>query len=163
MVLRSSKDIIETLGLERHDEGGYFRQTIESEINVALDDERGHRPAMNSIFYLLTKVEPIGYLHRNRSHIHHFFHGGGPLEYLTVSPEGNLHRVILGPDLANGHVLQMSVPGGWWKATRLLSQDYGLLSEVVVPGFDYRDRDLASEALLEEFPHLSAVLRPLIR
>ena len=59
--------LAELLGLEPHDEGGYFRQLYESEQTVAT--EAGERPLMNTIFYLLTEDSPIGYLHRNRSAI----------------------------------------------------------------------------------------------
>lgn len=42
-------------------------------------------------------------------------------------------------------MFQMLVPGGTWKATWLESGKYGLLSEVVSPGFEFDDMTLATE------------------
>lgn len=157
-------ELIERLQLVPLDEGGYFRQLHESRERIWLGDrEGGDRPVLNTIHYLLTDDSPIGHLHRNRSDIVHFFHCGSPLEYVLVTPDGELERRILGPDLGAGHVFQMTVPGGYWKATRLLGGEFGLLSEAVAPGFDYRDRDLATaEHVQTLFPQLWDTLAPYI-
>lgn len=49
-----------------------------------------------------------------------------------------IKRVILGPNAPAGELLQLIVPGGWWKASELLAEDLGtgeepacLISEVV--------------------------------
>jgi hypothetical protein len=104
---------------------------------------------------MLTGDNPIGHLHVNRSDILHFFHAGWPLTYLLVSPDGKLERRILGPDLQAGHELQLLVRAGTWKATLLEQGDYGLLSEVVIPAFDVRKREMASANRVKSlFPHL---------
>lgn len=55
----------------------------------------------------------------------------------------------MGSNIAAGEVLQLYVPGGWWKASELLSEDLqgakdgsldkgkvgSLISEIVVPGW----------------------------
>ena len=67
--------------------------------------------------------------------------------------DGDITR--LGPDIANGEMLQLLVPGGFWKATQLQSGDYGLLSEAVCPGFDYEDMSLALGADMQrDYPDL---------
>ncbi len=158
----SVQALIQSLRLTHHDEGGYFRQLYESDWVVNTPERPGEsRPGLNTIYYLLTAQNRVGHLHRNASDILHFFHAGGPLTYWLVSPEGTLQRVILGPDPSQGHHFQLTVPGGYWKASCLAEGEYGLISEAVAPGFDYRDRTLATvEAAETLFPHLLAELRP---
>lgn len=163
----SKHTLIQQLCLEQHDEGGYFRQIHQSNwMTPTPDRPGGQRFGINTIYYMLTDDSPIGHFHRNRSDIIHFFHAGSPMTYLTVTPEGQLNRTILGPDPAQGHVFQMTVPGGVWKASYLMGNNlmagsFGLLSEAVAPGFDYRDRELATpEAFQQWFPHLWAELSP---
>ncbi|MEV3858960.1 cupin domain-containing protein [Streptomyces sp. NPDC050095] len=146
------------LDLEPHGEGGWFRRiyTGPQEMTTA----HGPRPSATSIYYLLDEKQPCGLLHRNRSDILHFLIDGGPLEYVTVDPAGTLTRTVLGAD-AERFLL---VPGGWWKASRLLGgARRGLVAEVVTPGFDYADHEFATAAVLDELPHLAEELREFVR
>jgi predicted cupin superfamily sugar epimerase len=114
---------------------------------------------LSSIYYLLSSDSPIGYLHRNRSDIIHYFHSGSSIRYLIVSPDGKVEEKTLGCDIANGELPQMIVQGGYWKAARLSSGEYGLISEAVAPGFDYEDNELATVAEIDRsFPDLAAYL-----
>lgn len=160
----SVDSLIKALALEAHDEGGFFRQIYQSGWQTPTPDRAGtSRWGVNTIYYLLTKQSPIGHLHRNESEIIHFFHAGSPLTYLIVSPEGELSRIVMGPNPAAGHVFQMTVPGGYWKTSFLTDDEYGLISEAVVPGFDYRDRELATlETISQLFPDLATELTPYI-
>ena len=142
------QQLIAYLQLEPHPhEGGYFRRTYEAQASVPMF--AGQRKLMTSIFYLLTNDSPRAFLHRNRSDIVHYFHVGDPVEYLLIDPDGNIHKTIMGADLAAGQLLQLTVPGGYWKSSRLVSGEYGLISEAVAPGFDYADNELADEEFLE--------------
>ena len=141
----NAADWISALGLAPHPEGGYFRRTYVSGRRSATD-RSASRPLMTSIYYLLTRERPTGHLHRNRSDIVHFFHAGAPIVYWLVLPDGRIERQVLGPDPTQGQVLQLTVPGGVWKASRLEVGEYGLLSEAVAPGFDPADRDMAGSA-----------------
>lgn len=151
--------LIRSLGLTPHIEGGYFKRTFQSELKAA----SGQR-AMSSIYYLLTDDAPTGYFHQNKSDIIHFFHLGSPIEYTMVSPEGILTKEILGPDINEGHHLQLLVRGGDWKASRLLTGSYGLISESVCPGFEYSDMRMASEPLFNTlYPSLLENIKHLIK
>lgn len=133
---------IEQLGLEPHVEGGYFRRSYASAGVV------GDRISLTCIYYLLSDDSPLGYWHRNQSDIVHFFHQGAALEYYLLGPGGGLSRQVLGADASAGQVLQLAVPGGTWKCTHLSRGEFGLISEAVVPGFDYADMELGDVALL---------------
>lgn len=140
-------DILQYLQLQPHMEGGYFRRTYCNENTATLADG-ATRAWMSSIFYLLTDDSPIGYFHRNRSDILHFWQGGASLTYYLIAADGCYRETVLGPNLAAGEQLQLLVSGNTWKATRLNGGEFGLLSEAVTPGFDYSDMQLASAGQL---------------
>lgn len=148
-------ELIRHLKLEPHPiEGGYFRRIYESDI--AANTPRGERKFATSIHYLLTSNSPIGYLHHNTSDIIHFYQLGAPMHYILVSPHGEVKTATLGPNQNEGHLLHLRVKGGYWKASYIHKNNFSLISEVVVPGFDYQDNTLATlEILKSAVPHLS--------
>jgi len=132
-------DWVAKLGLELHPEGGYFKRIYTSPL--LHDVAYAQRPLCTSIYYLLTREQPVGRMHRNRSDILHYFLDGGPLEYLLLDADGALRRVRL--DAESPFLL---VPGGCWKASHLLEgASHALIAEVVTPGFDYADHQFARE------------------
>lgn len=160
----AARKIIEELKLEPHPEGGYFRRTYESAEIGPVGSKGLPRPLLSCIYYLLTRDSPIGRLHVNRSDIMHFYHGGAPIVYTLVSPDGELRRETLGPDPDQSQAFQLLVPGGWWKASELASGDYGLISEAVSPGFDYEDMRFVSPIeAASRFPQLGDSLSRLCR
>jgi predicted cupin superfamily sugar epimerase len=147
--------LIKILSLTPHIEGGYFSRTYCSELITAVPYDKKPRCLLSSIYYLLTDDSPIGYLHKNKSDIIHFFQGGFPLTYTIISPDGVLEKKILGADLARGQQLQLILRGGCWKATELPAGEFGLVSEAVSPGFEYEDMELAQEKVIKNlFPQL---------
>ncbi len=156
--------VIETLGLESHVEGGYFRRTFQADHREKIDLGDGERFTLTSIYYLLTEDAPIGHWHLNRSDIIHYYHLGSPVHYYLIHPDGKLESAVLGPDLAAGQQLQLVVRGGTWKASHLPAGEYGLISEAVAPGFEYEDMTLGKrESLLELFPQHADVIRAYTR
>lgn len=160
-------ELIAHLQLEQHVEGGWFRRIYTAQPTVATAD--GERAAMSSIHYLLTDDYPRGHLHRNRSDILHYWQFGGALQYWLINPAGELHSHVLGPDLSAGQQLFLCVPGGWWKASELLTgannaMNYGLVSEAVCPGFDFADHEMGDvDTLSTQHPQLRDTLRRLCR
>ncbi len=156
--------IINHLSLEPHVEGGFFHRTYQSEPRTTPTDIGKPRPLLTSIYYLLSDDSPIGYLHKNRSDIIHYFHSGSPLTYHIIHPEGKVERFVMGKDLAAGQKLQLIVKGGCWKATELTTGEYGLVSEAVCPGFDYADMTIATrEEIQRLFPKILDELDRLIK
>jgi predicted cupin superfamily sugar epimerase len=163
-IAMTSDEIINLLGLEPHPtEGGHFRRTYESDLSC--DTGNGSRTLLTSIYYMLTKDNPGGFLHRNKSDIIHYHHLGASIKYTLVSPDGVLSEKILGPNISNGETLQLLVPGGWWKASRICEGDYALISEAVSPGFEYADNEIATEELVQQHfsdikPQLDEFIKP---
>lgn len=164
-----SRELIKALQLEPHREGGYFRRTYSSDVNVTITTEPGtpsknatnggvQRSIMSSIFYLLTSETPIMRLHFNRSDIIHYFHLGSPVEFIIIYPNGQLVKETLGTDILSGEKVQLLVPGGTWRAAAIKNvsgEGFSLTSEAVAPGFDYDDNKLATaEEIKSAFPNL---------
>lgn len=149
-MFQSVEQIIISLGLEPHIEGGYFKRTYVAPLQI--DTDVGTRQLLSSIYYLLTSQARIGHWHKNRSDIMHYFHAGSPLSYYLINPEGELTHHTLSNDLNQG-LPQLLVPGGYWKATVLEEGEYGLLSEAVTPSFDFQDMQLAgADVLMSLYP-----------
>lgn len=157
MITSSDKNaIINKLNLKKLSEvGGYFSEAYKSPHLMEIAGSPFRRHSITSIYYLLANDEPICYFHIDKSDVIHFFHSGHPVTFLTIDSEGTLKEVLLGPDVSKGHVPQMLVKGGTWKAAILKEGEFGLLSEVVSPGFHESDEKLGRVEVLQNlFPHL---------
>ena len=157
-------EIIKQLSLVEHIEGGYFAETYRSDVNIRTDRIGSDRNILTSIYYLLTDNRPINYFNRNQSDIMHYFQAGSAISYLIINSSGELQKVKLGLNFARREVAQLLVPGGYWKAAVLETGEFGLLGESVAPGFDYRDREIATaEHFQTSFPHLWSELAPYVK
>ncbi len=154
-------DWVTRLRLAPHPEGGFFRRIYTDARQI--DTPQGPRAAATSIHYLLTRESPFGRLHRNASTILHYLQHGGPVEYLLLPAPGVLRRVVLGS--GDGESLFLEVPGGCWKASRLIGDaTHALVSEVVVPGFEQADHAFMNvEELWRDHPQHAQQLLPLLR
>jgi len=147
-----------------HPEGGYYSEIYSSGMMIETDRVGQQRSAMTSIYYLLTDDSPIDYFHINKSDIMHYFHGGSPVTYLLIPPNGTLQKCKLGLNLANGEKPQLLVPAGYWKVAVLEAGEFGLLGEGVAPVFDFRDMEIAqSEDVGQRCPGIWDELAPYIK
>jgi uncharacterized protein len=145
-------ELITTLGLTPHPEGGYYAEVYRATTSVQPTDERGLRPALTTIYFLLP-AGAVSRWHRVRSDEVWHFYEGAPLDLWTARPEG--HSVDcnrLGP-LDGTQQPVWTVPAGWWQAARSRGA-YTLVGCTVAPGFDYKDFILAADE-----PAAAAVLR----
>lgn len=157
--MMNKEEIIQQLNLVEHIEGGYFAEIYRSHEQIATPRDGNLRNLCTSIYYLLTADRPIDYLHKNKSDIIHYFHGGDPITYIVIYPEGEVKTQKLGFNLKAGEKPQLLVEGGCWKTAFLEKGEYGLLGEAVAPGFDYRDLEIADESILTKFPHLASKIK----
>jgi predicted cupin superfamily sugar epimerase len=132
-----AEELIATLGLQPHPEGGFFRELHRSSARVQPLDARPERTALTTIYFLL----PAGHVsrwHRVASdEVWHFF-DGDPLELFTMDPSGDACvRHVLGP-IASQLQPECVVPANVWQAARSTGR-YTLVGCVVGPGFDFAD------------------------
>lgn len=143
--------LIDDLHLLKHPEGGYYSETDRSPYTTTNKDG-ATRNYSTLIYYLLSPNSPRGRMHYNENRIIHTLHRGRG-QYVLAYPDGRVHSFKVGYDFANGEVAQWVVPGGVYKASFCLENDDlddGLLiSEVVVPGFDFADHHFFSGGVEE--------------
>lgn len=154
--------LVSTLGLQPHPEGGHFRELFRSPSRVQPGDGRGERSALTTIYFLLRAGEHSR-LHRVTSDEVWHFYEGDPLELVWTDPESaGLQRARLGP-VGPGTAPVAVVPAGGWQAARSTGA-YTLVGCSVGPGFDFADfrmlGDTPAEAreLCERHPELRAFL-----
>lgn len=160
----NAQSVIAALNLQPHIEGGYYRRTFQPDHREMVETMDGPRYLMTCIYYLLTTESPVGRFHLNQSDIIHYYHLGDAIEYSLIYPDGRLQTVVMGTDIVAGEVLQLHVPGGIWKASRLVkgSAGFGLISEAVSPGFDFADMQMGDRRKLSEaFPEHLALIEQL--
>jgi uncharacterized protein len=132
----SAQEVIARLGLTRHPEGGWFRETFRDPAPA------GERGASTAIYYLLPRGERSAW-HRVRdaAEVWHFY-AGAPLA-LSLSLDGRAVETLrLGADLAAGERPQTVVPAGVWQAAESLGE-WTLVGCTVAPAFDFAAFELA--------------------
>lgn len=140
--------IIEKLGLEKHPEGGYFKETFRSDIS-ANNPEGNSRAFMTSIYYLLTRDAHLSYFAVNKSDLILYHHQGDPLKIIFIAENGDVTEEMLGSDIAAGHKPQLICPGNVCKAYDLMQGEYALIGEAVSPGFDFADMRMPNKKEIE--------------
>lgn len=140
-ILKESEEVIKLandLKLDKHPNGGYFKETDRSS---GVNDS-------SLIHFLMTCESPIGKFHKNANSrtIHILQKGKGV--YILVYPDGRIKSFRVGFDLENGEIIQWVVPPNVYKGCYLITDkdssletadDCLLVSEVVVPGFQFED------------------------
>ena len=144
----SQEQIIETLGLLPHPEGGYYKETYRSELSL----EGQERDLLTSIYFLLTS-ENVSRFHRIKSDELWYFHAGSPLIVHTLS-EGGHAQHHLGLDLSKVQQPFLWIPKDTIFGSTVLEKDsFSLVSCAVAPGFDFRDFELFERSeLLAAYP-----------
>ena len=131
------------LGLERHPEGGWFRQTWRAPTEVTLPDGRT-RPTATLIWFLLPAGDASAW-HRVASDEVWLAHEGTVRLQLggtdAVPVDGAVH--VVGADTAAGQEPEVVVPAGHWQRTLPGDRD-ALVRCLVSPGFDFEDFQLVS-------------------
>ena len=128
-----ASELITQLQLERHPEGGYYREIFRSAELVEPADGRGPRAALTTIYFLL----PAGIVsrwHRVTSDEVWHLYEGGPLEVLSVDPVFGAPS----PHRREAPAPGCTVAAAHWQAARTLG-DYALVGCTVGPGFDFED------------------------
>jgi uncharacterized protein len=158
-------ELIDTLGLLPHPEGGFYRETFRSPLTLrglAWTGPDGERSASTAIYFLL----PAGVFsafHRVVSDEVWHHYDGDPVLLHTLDESG--HEVVrLGRDFAAGERPQHVVRGGVWQAAVATGDRYALCGCTVAPGFDFADFIMPSrDTLASAYPEHAAIIASLTR
>jgi len=158
LIEKEIDNLVKSLNLLPHPEGGFYKETYRSEELV----KSGDRNLMTSIYFLLTS-DNVSRFHRIKSDELWFYHGGSPLIVHTLSKENGHKENIVGNDFNKGYLPQFLVPKDTvFGSTVLEENSYSLVSCVVAPGFDFSDFELfRTEELLKGFPDYKEIIERL--
>lgn len=149
-------EYIQTLKLEKHVEGGWFKEVYASDVIY------DHRPTMTSIYFLLDETNFSAY-HQLTADEVWYFHDGNPLHISMIDLEGKIHDVVLGKDILKGQRLSFVVPKGWIFGS-YVDKGFSLVSCAVSPGFTYEDFKLFTyDELINKFPKHETMIKKLTR
>jgi len=160
---------IEKLEMEKHPEGGWFRETYRSDEHIAADNLPGRYTSdhcFSTTIYFLLKEEEQSVFHRLKSdETWHFYTGTSVLRISIISREGELSHFLLGPNPDYDEVFQVLAPKNHWFAAELTnSEGYALIGCTVAPGFEYADFEMASrENLIQQFPQHERLIQKLAK
>ena len=127
--------IIETLGLQPHPEGGWYREVQRSRERVTT--ARGDRAALTTIYYLLEQGQVSRWHVVDADEVWHF-HDGAALELVAYEPtSGALRRLVLSKPGTGAEPIA-AIAAGTWQAARSLGE-YSLVGCSVGPGFEFAD------------------------
>ncbi|KAK8190065.1 RmlC-like cupin domain-containing protein [Phyllosticta capitalensis] len=125
------------------------------------------RAASTSIFYLLGQANSAGKWHRNKGRtVHTLIRGRGryvlihadEVEESKGEAKARVETFVVGKDVEKGERMVWIIDGGKYKASFLLEDEDGrgkseeglLISETVVPGFEFTDHDFLTEERLKQ-------------
>jgi uncharacterized protein len=161
----TAEQVIDTLQLKPHPEGGFFTETFRAEALPFALPGQGPRSASTAIYFLL-RAHDFSALHVVLSDEawHHYY--GDALELHCFDQAQRHRQVRLGPGLLQGERPQHVVRRGELQAARVTAGPHGfaLCGCTVAPGFDFADFSMPPRAeLLASLPEHAALVTELTR
>ncbi len=159
----TSQEIIQKFNLNKHPEGGYYKETHRSSgiiKNENLSDNFiGDRNYSTCIYFLLTSDKFSAFHKINQDEIWHFYLGT-TLKLHMIAPNGEYSFVLIGNNLKEDEHPQFIVPAQYWFAAEVIKKDsFAFTGCTVAPGFDFNDFVLPkSTELIQLFPQHSEVI-----
>jgi predicted cupin superfamily sugar epimerase len=148
--------IINNLNLEKHIEGGWFKEVYENDL------EYDNKSILTSIYFLLDENNFSAY-HQLTSDELWYYHDGATLHISMIDPHGHIHDVALGKNIEQGERLFYAVPKGWIFGS-YVNEGFALVSCAVSPGFTYEDFKLFDQnELLKKYPEHKEWIKKLTR
>lgn len=157
-------DLIEVLGLIEHPEGGYYRETYRSDLQIPGSKDKVRKLATAIYYYL--ESEDFCAWHRIASDEMWHYYGGSTLTIHVLDDKGKLSHLNLGnPSKGEGVEPQVLLPAGVWFAAEVdCVNSFTLVGCNVFPGFEWEDFELAkARNLLKKYPKHRNIIERLTR
>lgn len=162
-----AETVIKKLGLKKHPEGGYFKETYRAGEKIPKDSlpERfsGDRNFSTAIYFLL-KENDISIFHRiKQDELWHFYYGD-PITIHTINEAGEYSNIILGHNIIKGETFQAVIPAGVYFGGEVNKSKFcfALAGCTVAPGFDFNDFEMPGrEKLTKLYPSHKEIIRRL--
>lgn len=151
---------IEKLGLEKHPEGGYYREIYragEIFFTETIPAKKLNKKNISTSIYYLLNQKDKSLFHRLKSDEIWHHYDGCDIKLYIITAEGRLNEVMLGK---KSRIFQYVIPAGNWFAAELSDKtSFALIGCTVSPGFDFDDFEIGKrEELLKKYPDLKKVI-----
>ena len=167
-LILNAANFIQALNLQKHPEGGWYKETYRSEELVL----KHHLPArfsgdrnFSTAIYFLLEGKNFSAFHRIKSdEIWHFYYGAG-INVYVIKPLGGGEIIRLGQNIQAGQQMQAVVEAGCWFASEVADgNSFSLAGCTVAPGFDFADFEMAKkQELIMLYPEHKAWINRLCR
>lgn len=151
---------INQLGLDKHPEGGYYKNSFTSAEAI---DAFGTKRSLFTNIYFLLESKDISHFHRLKSDEVWYYHAGSPLLVHIIDEQGNYNEMKVGLDIENGEMPQVIVPKNSIFGSSVIEKDtFSLVGCMVSPGFDFEDFELfTQDELLTNYPQHEEIIKRL--
>ncbi len=158
-----AKKLIDTLELQPHPEGGFYKEVHRSRDEVLSLNTNDKRNACTSIFYLLTSNDYSAWHRLKSDEIWHFYQGS-PLNIYVLNKNEIEIRKLGNPLQTVNASFKVIVEANQWFAAQPENLDsYTLAGCTVAPGFDFMDFEMADSKLIAAYPVHEKILRKFLR
>jgi len=130
-------ELVAVLQLQRHPEGGYYRETFRSAHSVSSARHGGPRSALTTIDFLLARGQFSAWHRVASDEVWHLLEGPALRLWLMPPSLDRVESVDLGVTSAATKP-RHTVAAQWWQAAEPLGE-YALVGATVGPGFDFAD------------------------
>ncbi len=163
--MSKAKELIATLTLARHPEGGYYKQIYKSVDTVLSKRFDSEHSAGTSIYYLLEGNDYSAWHRLKSDEIWHFY-SGTTLTLYIIDEKGELTSFKLGNPIENPEAaFQVTIKANQWFAAEVNDKSsYTLVGCTVTPGFEFQDFELGSRTtLIDQYPQFTSIINRLTR
>jgi predicted cupin superfamily sugar epimerase len=160
----SPDEIRALLKLEPNQTCAFVRATYTSELAIAPGGLPAPfadgRPLGSALYFMVTPDAPVK-LHRIKNDQLYHYYLGDPIEVLLLRENGNSERHVVGPNLMDGHLLQLLIPGNTFHTARVAgNRRWFLGASTEWPGVVPSDVELGDvAALAAKYPDAAADIR----
>jgi uncharacterized protein len=118
------------------------------------------RPLGSALYFMVAPSAPVR-LHRIRNDQLYHYYLGDPIEVFLLHGNGKAENVIVGPDIRNGQLLQLFIPGNTFHTARVIGRRQWFLgASTEWPGVEPVDVEIGNvDELSARYPTVAAELR----
>lgn len=156
--MTNMQDLIASLELTPHVEGGYFKETYRSVTFHEL--KNGKSRSLATLIYFLLPHGNYSKFHKIESDEIWIYQAGSPLLIHMIDQDGKWSTATLGLDVTNGQQPQVCIPAQTIFGAEVLdAHSFSLSSCMVAPGFEFSDFQLYDkQELIGRFPELAPII-----
>ena len=165
---KQAKEYITKLQLNRHPEGGYYKEIYRAEEIILPDhlpDRYKSSRALSTSIYFLLEGNQVSRFHRLKSDELWHFYDGSTLIIYSIDENEELNKIKLGKNISEGELFQLQIKHNVWFGAELIDKSsFALIGCTVAPGFEFEDFEMGKrDGLVKQYPEHEQIIIKLTR